>query len=220
MKFTKEFVEILKNFSTISSQMKFVPGAVQSVKHEQGTSFAIAETNVEIPESFSIFSLQKLLSVLSLFDEPEIDINDRFLVINSTTDKRVCNYQLTNPDFIVHESNTEKYGRLRWDISFGLQYVDFSNMLKFANILKSEFIIFRGDGEKIYLEANNSNGNGDSGAIELGETEHTFKVVLNRECLNLLDEEYQVMITKKGIISFQSPRIKYYFAFIKKESSV
>jgi len=201
--------------------MIFVPGDTQSVLSNTGTIFAAYQSpDVIFYETFAIFSLQKLLSILSLYNDPEININDKFLVISSQIDKKVCNYQLTNPDFIKYEKNTDKYKKMKEDYSFDLTFSDFSGIMKLANILKSEFLVFRGDGSKIYFEVANNNENGDSGSIELGETDMTFKVALNKELLNLQENNYKVIISKKGAISFQSNKITYFMAVNKEKSSL
>lgn len=219
LKFTKAFVEILKNFSTINPQMHFVEGFEQSVISAAGSVFASTKSDVEVETAFSIFSLPKLLSILSLYDNPEVVVSDRFLKISTEGKTNVCNYQLTKPEFIKFEKNPAKYAKMTNDVSFGLKYEDYSSTMKLANILKSDYITFRGNGTKIYLEVVNANENGDSAATLIGETEAVFKIVVPRELLNLIDADYAVGVSKKGAISFKSDRISYYFAYNKDKSS-
>ena len=220
MKFDKGLVEMLKNISTINTQMYFVAGDEQSVISPLGTGFVSIKLDFPIEQPFAILSLPKFLSILSLYNDPEIVITPKFLEISSENDKKICKYQLTNPDFIKYEKNPQKFNKMVNDISFDLKYSDYSAIMKLGAILKSEFIYFQGDGTKIYLEVNSNSETGDSGILEIGETDIVFKAAISKDTLNLLENDYNVGITKRGALCFKSDKIKYFFAVNKDKSSL
>lgn len=220
MKFTKEFIEVLKNFSIINSQMNFVDGDTQTILSASGSVFASYKSDLIMPQAFAIISLQKLLSILSLYNDPEIIISDKFLEISSSNDKKLCSYQLTNPEFIKYEKKPDRLYKIPIDIEFDLSFADYSGISKLANILKSEFLIFRGDGSKVYLEIVNSNDNGDSGSVEISDTTEVFKAVINKDLINLMENDYKVGLSNKGCIKLQADNISYFIAINKDKSSL
>jgi len=218
MKITKDFINIIKNFSFINQNMLFVPGNKQSIISPTGSMFAQATIDIEVETQFAIFSLSKFINIISLFEEPEIKINDKTLTISSDIYKK-CEYQLTNSEFIKYEKNPDKYDKMQKDFSgIQLQYSHLSDMIKMADILECEFIVFEGKNNNRFLSIMNSNNNGDTAEICIGEGEGDFKAVLPRNMINLLKKDYEINISKKGAIQFHSDMIDYFFALDKGKS--
>jgi hypothetical protein len=218
MNFTKEFIEILRNFSMINQQMYFVEGNKQSVVSKEKNIFASCKTDVNIESPFAIISLSKFLAILSLFENPIIDLKYPFLEISSEKDTNVCKYQVTKPEFIYFEKNPDKFDTISKDFVFELKYSDYEHITKLGKILDAAYIIFRGDGNKIYLETSNGN-NRDSASVEIGNSENVFKAVLIREKLNLPKCDFSVAIHKKGAVSFSTDKLLYFYTVKKEDSS-
>ncbi len=219
MKITKEFITILKNFSSINQNMLFVPGNKQSIISTTGSIFSRANTDVEIEKEFAIFSLSKFINVLSLFEEPNIEINEKTLTISSVNGEKKCKYQLTNPEFIKYEKEPDKYNKMQKDFEgIQLRYSDLSDIIKMADILGSEFIIFEGKNNANFLSIMNSNDNGDTAEVWIDIQGGEFKAVLPRNMLNLIKQDYEINISKKGAIQFHSNMIDYFMALDKGKS--
>src|SRR5271166_274887 len=103
MKFTKQFIDVLSTFNKINKNMYFAKGTIQTSiltgnNKDSILLFARANTNVHIENSFAIGDLSKLISVLKLFDNPEIDIQESSLYIHEGN--KQVSYTLSNPEFI------------------------------------------------------------------------------------------------------------------------
>jgi hypothetical protein len=220
LKLSKSFLDVLKNISAISEQMYFVEGNVQSILSEGGTVFASIKSDVSFEKPFAINKLPKFLSVLSMFEEPNIRINQKDLLITSDTDKKVVSYQFTNPDFIYYEKNPKKFDKMVPDITFNLKYEDFASFYKLGLVLDSQDMIFEGDGQAVYLKATNSNNNGDNVNVFIADTNQTFKAVMRFDALNLMKNDYKVGISNKGAIRFSSDNVTYFTVADRKKSSL
>lgn len=217
MKFTKAFETVLKNFSVISPEMYFVEGNVQSVLIKGGTTFASSKTDVVIEKPFAIKDIKKLLSILSVFEEPNINVvDDRYLEISD--EGKMVQYQLTKPDFIIYEKNLDRYSKFKADISFKMTHENYNDISKIYNILGSEEFLFEGNGSEVFVRAVRENVAGDAGSVFLDQTGEVFKVFVNLDKLRLQDNDYVVNITKKGAINFHSDDSDYFVAFNKKKS--
>jgi hypothetical protein len=216
MKFTSSFIAALKNFSVISAEMYFTEGNVQTTFAKLGTMFASYVSDVSIEKSFAILDLPKLLSVLSLFEEPNIEHKGNFLLISSG--QKSINYQLTNPDFIKYEKNPKRFSEKPVDIEFKMTQDDYTSMMKISGVLKSEELKFEGDGSKIYLSSTTNNDNGDSGKIILENTDKVFSAVVKTDNLKLMANDYLVRISSKGFINFRSEKLEYYMVIEKDKS--
>ena len=75
MKLDTKTVNVLKNFSTINPSMLFREG--NTLKTISPTKTVMAKANIDTPinKKFAIYNLGKLLSTLSFYDNPEIDLS-------------------------------------------------------------------------------------------------------------------------------------------------
>jgi hypothetical protein len=220
MRLTKEFIDTLKNFSSINDEMLFIPGKKQSVISKGGTIFASITSDVEIETQFAIFGLSKFLSLLSLFEEPEILVKRNLIEIYSSKGTKTVSYQLKNPEFVVYEKNPDKFDKMNEDISFNMKYEDFSSIEKIGLLLGSNDFIFEGDGNTITLKVSNDNDNGSSGSTILDDTKETFKLVVPIINVHLMKEDYQVTISRKGGIRFRGKNIEYFIVADRKKSEL
>lgn len=210
---TKDFIDGLKNFSSITTQIMFIEGTVQSIFVPERGIFASLKTDIEIDKSFGIYDLSKFLNIINLFIEPEIEINNKTVRIFSNSEKKEVEYQLSN--HIVYETNTEKYKNMINEVSFDMNFSDFSDINKAAHILNSKNLIFQGNGKRIILKISNENDNGDSASLEIGESNKVFKAIIDRDKLKLMNKNYNIRISKKKAIHFSSDVVDYYMTMDK-----
>ena len=84
MKLTAETTAILKNYATINQNIQFKQGNTLSTISPQKNILTSAEISEDIPSTFAIYDLNKLLGALSLFDKsPELNVGENKLNIHS-----------------------------------------------------------------------------------------------------------------------------------------
>jgi hypothetical protein len=203
-------ISILKNFSAINPSMMFKPGNNIATISPSKTVMARATIVENFDASFAIYDMARFLSVLSLFDEPELNIHDKHVVISKGN--RQLNYTFADPSTIV--APPEKEIRLpSVDVEFALSTDILANVQKALGIMRLPEIAVVGNGSRVMLQALDSKGSSsDVYSIDLDETDKKFKMIFKAENIRVLPDDYVVQLSSKGISRFKSKDIEYFIA--------
>mgnify|MGYP003123973357 CR=1 FL=1 len=81
MQISKQTIEVLKNFASINSNILIKPG--NQIKTISNYKNVLAQATVEetFPVEFGVWDLNKMLGVISLFDSPTLDFDDKYVTI-------------------------------------------------------------------------------------------------------------------------------------------
>jgi hypothetical protein len=209
MKLDQRTLQVLKNFSSINPSILFKPGNVITTITPTKTIFAKATLEQEFPSQFAIYDLSKLLSVLSLFDDPELSIGDKSLQISSGRKK--VNYVFADVNSIV-VPKSDSINFPPSDVTFELTSEVLSGVTKALGVLRQPEIAIVGDGSVVSVQTVNSKDpTSDSYAVEVGDTDKNFTVYFKAENIRLLPDTYTVDITPV-ISRFKSKDLEYYVA--------
>ena len=81
MKLSKQTLAILKNFSTINQSIVIKPGnKIETISNVKDV-FADATIEETFDKQVSIYDLNELLGVISLFEDPDITLEDDHMVL-------------------------------------------------------------------------------------------------------------------------------------------
>jgi hypothetical protein len=211
MKLEGRTISILKNFASINPSILFKPGANLRTMSPQKTILAqatIKETS-GIPGEFAIYDLSRFLSVLSLFQQPSLSHKEKFVEISDGHQK--VNYTYADPSMIVVAS--EKTPSVGTDVQFTLSADVLSKVQKAMGVLNMPELAVVGDGTNIAVQAIDSrNPSGDSFAINVGTTEHTFRMIFKAENMKIMSADYEVSISFKGLAHFKGEDVEYWIA--------
>ena len=83
MKLSNETIEILKNFSSINMSVLLKPGNKIRTVSAQKTILAQATVAETFPKECAIYNLPELLSMTSMFEDPELDFQENLLKIKN-----------------------------------------------------------------------------------------------------------------------------------------
>lgn len=211
MKLDSRTVQILKNFSTINPSLMFREGSNLTTVSPQKTIMASATIKEVIPKTFAIYDLSRFLGVLSLFDQPELDIQDASMNISSG--KQKVQYTFADPRMIV--TSDAKGVKMPDDaeVDFVLTADDLQRVTKALGVLQLPEIAVTGDDGEMYIEAIDSkNPSSDNYRVHLKSTPHTFRMIFKAENIKIMSGNYEVLITSKGIAQFKSDDITYWVA--------
>lgn len=205
MKLEAKTVQVLKNFSTINPSMLFKPGNVLATVSPTRSVLAKARIGQKFEKQFAIYDLSRFLTVMSLFENPDIELNDQSATIRSND--RELDYRYADPSTII--APPEKDLSLPSDdVSFTLTATNLADIQKALSALSMPEIAVVGDRKKMWLQVMDSkNSQGDSYKIGLGTTEKKFKLVFKAENLKLIAQDYEVRITSKGISHFKGSSV-------------
>jgi len=210
MKLDQRTVQILKNFSTINPSLIFREGKVLTTVSPQKTIMASATIKEEIPRSFAIYDLSRFLGVLSLFDQPELDIQESNMTISSG--KQKVQYTFADPRMII-SSDAKGVNMPEAEINFVLTAEDLQKVSKALGVLQLPEIAVTGEDGEMYLEAIDSkNPSSDNYRVHLKSTEHTFRMIFKAENIKVMGGSYDVNITSKGVAQFKSDDVTYWVA--------
>jgi len=210
MKFEARTLQILKNFSTINPSLQFKEGSILSTVSPNKTVMAKATIKENIPSTFSIYDLSKFLGVLSLFDSPEISLEEKYLIIKGNS--KQVQYTYADPRNIVLPGEKEiKLPEL--EINFQLTSDTLQSVLKAMGVLGLPEIAVTGENGVLSVQAvNTKNPSSDNFSIDVGQTSLTFKMIFLAENIKIIQDEYDVSISSKGIAHFKGKDIEYWVA--------
>lgn len=208
MKLEGRTLSILKNFATINPSVLFKPGDTLKTVSPNKTILAHARMKDEVQNQFAIYDLSKFLSVLSLFEKPQLEVQEKFMVIKD--DQQRVNYTFADPGSIVVAP--EKTPQItNPEIQFRLTAASLDKVQKAMGVLKMPELAVTGDGSTIFVEATDSkNPSGDNFAVVVGDTSHTFKMIFKAENIKIISGDYDVSISSKGIAHFATDDIEYW----------
>lgn len=212
MKLSKETIQVLKNFSSINSNLLIKEGNVLSTISVHKNVMAEATLEDSFPQNFGIYDMHEFLGAVNLFDDPDLTFKDKYVLIEqgSSSIKFVAaepTVLMTPPDRKINFPSS--------DVSFNMSAAMFLGIIKTASVLRSEDVSIVGDGTKMKVViSDKKNSSANSYSLELGETDLNFKINLKVENLKFMPLDYKVEVSKKKIAKFTSSdsKILYYVA--------
>ena len=212
MKLTAETINILKNYATINQNIQFKEGSKLSTISPQKNILTHAEISENVPSTFAIYDLNKFLGALSLFNDPELNVEES--KVNITGGGYELNYVYADPTMLVlPPEKTLDFPDP--EINFKMSKEDYDSCIKGAQVLSLPELVVEGNGSKIHLVATDtSNNSTDDFRKEVGTTDAEFQMVFKLENMKLLSGEYQVGISSKGIAHFrhETSKLQYWIA--------
>lgn len=211
MKLSDNTLAILKSFATINPSILVRPGSTLSTISQQKSIFAKAIVEENFPQQFAIYELSKFIGVLSLFQDPEIELGEKSMLIKSG--KQQIRYTYAEPSMIVG-SPEKDINFPEPEIEFNIAQDELQKVIRAANVLQLPDISVQGNKEKIRVYAANSkNPTADTFCIDVGETDKHFSMDFKVEnIVKLMPANYNVKISSKGLALYTSDKISYYVA--------
>lgn len=211
MKLSKETHAILKNFGTINPNLILKPGSELSTITVGKNIIAKATVKETFPLEFGIYDVNEFLGALSLFTDPELNFNEKFVTIKENNNG--VKYFAASQSVLTSVPNIKPFPEP--DITFTLGSANLSQILRVASILRVPDFSIVGNGTNInILVGDKSNPSGNTYESVIGDTDKTFKVNYKVENLKMINDDYEVCIGAKKISRFtsKSQDLMYYVA--------
>jgi hypothetical protein len=210
MKLSKETVNLIKNFAGINSNLLLKSGNKLATISGQKNVMADATVTETFPD-FAIYDLNEFLGAMSLFEDPELDFQEKYVSIKQGSMNikffAADASNLTAPQKAITFPDAE--------INFRMSSSMLDMIKKTSSVLRAADVSIVGDGSKVVaVVGDKKNASGNSFSEPVGDTDKTFKVNLKVENLKMLPGDYDVSISSKKISRFKSPNtdLVYYVA--------
>jgi ribosomal protein L28 len=210
MKLSKDTVALFKNFAGINTNLLLKQGNKIATISGQKNVMADASVTETFPD-FAIYDLNEFLGAMSLFDDPELDFQDKYVSIKQGS----MNIKFFAADASVLTAPQKAITFPEAEINFTLSASMLNMIHKTASVLRAADVSIVGDGSKVTaIVGDKKNASGNSFSEPVGDTDKTFKVNLKVENLKMLPGEYNVSISSKKISRFKAPNsdLVYYVA--------
>ena len=184
MKISKQTFDVLKNFSEINENLLIKPGnKLQTISVMKNV---LAEATVEetFDKEFAIYDLNSLLSVLSLYESPDVTLNDDYLTVSQG--KSSSKFWYADPSLVV--SPTKGITMPSSEVKVRITQSNYTDLLKASNIMQLNDIGLVSDGDTINLIATDKkNQTSNQFNVEVAEGNGTkFSFYFKRDNLRVL----------------------------------
>ena len=150
--------------------------------------------------------MNRLLGVLSLIEQPDIEFGDKQLVLKDATRSSRGQKQTYCDASLVVRPPDKEVALPTEDVKFTLQKTVYEYIVKSSAILQYPEVAVVGDGSKVKIVVINSkNQMTDEAFDEVGETDKNFKFIFKVENFSkIMSKEYTVSLSQKGLAKFVS----------------
>ena len=213
MRLSKETYNILKNFSSINSNILIKPGNVLKTVSTGMNIYVEAKVEEEFDVDIPIWDLNKFLGVVSMFNNPDLEFHDTHVVISNG--RSSVTYYYSEPTLLTVPTKTLKMPIPV--VEFDLDEKDLNDILKAASILQvSDLRITAADGKVCITvdDVGQSNSNNFKIEIETEQINKELDVTINVSEIKFIPGSYTVHLTDGISSRFKHKNIdlSYYLA--------
>ena len=202
MKLSKETTEILKNFAAINPSLLFQSGSVQKTVSPQKTVLAKANISESFDTEFAIYDLSQFISTVTMFEDPDIDLGKESLTISNGKARTILRYAKSD---LIQSPSSKEINLPSTDINFTLDADALQSALRAAGVLGLPELALVGKGGRAYLSAIDSRNDGSNTFdYQVGESSVNYRMIFKIDNLKVLNREYDVTVSAKGISHFKS----------------
>jgi len=217
MKLSKETIKVLQNFHTINTAIILREGNV-IMTQKNDVIVARAEVPDTFPRTIPIIDLSKFLALLSLGKEDaDADFGDDCITI--TQGGYTVKYAYAPENLIVAPPAGQNIKLPSKDVQFTLNEETWQQVSKAMQIMSFSEFAFVGEDGKLSIQALSmkiQNGGSDTYSAHIGDTDKEFRCVLSAANMKLIPGDYDVTISKSGLVNFKGEVAEYWITMSTK----
>lgn len=218
MKISKETINILKNFASISNNLRIYPGNELATISPQQSIFAKAKVADTFPKDVCIYELNSFLDLLSYMENQDVEFGEKSLTISN--DGSTFEYFYASPDVIMAPPAGKSID-LDNHYQFTLSESDINLIYKAAGISAAETIVFKAENGKSVLHVGNKARSLTQSKV-IGDTNLSFNAILDVNNFKVVPSNYTVTLSKMKFLHFKSdkPEVPEYWLALDPSSVV
>ena len=200
MKISKESINILKNFASISPNLRIYPGSELSVLSPSTSIFAKATVPDVFPVDACFYDINSFLELLTFMENQDIEFGPSSLTMSSGGS--TFEYRYADPSVIIAPPAGKSID-LDEHFSFVLTAQDLNTLTQAIKISGAEVINLRANGSEFTLGVSHKSGN-VNWSKRMGDTNLNFDAILDVQNLRILSDSYKVTLSKRKFLHFKS----------------
>jgi len=215
IKLSKETFDILKNYSSINSNIFVNEGNVISTISPIKNILSEAHVTETFDVSFGIWDLPKFLGTLSIFNDPELEFHEKYVLISNGI--KTIKYHYSDPKLLTVPNKKIQMPNI--DVSFVISNNELNELKKAASILGvSDLTIHNNENGELFIKVHDKKDVGSNSFIlPLDSDEEylgTFSLNFLIENLKLVSGDYKVDIASNIVSQFTNMHsdIRYWIA--------
>ena len=217
MKLSTATISVLRNFSTINQNLVVKAGSNISTMSAMKNIVAKAKVTEKFPTDFAIYDLNEFLSGLSLFDKPDLEFNDDFVIITEEGTSKSLKYWFSDPSVVTTPS--KEISMPSTELTFGLSSDTLNQITKAAAVIGAPDMALS-DGKLMVTDKKNSTANAFETSLDVGDVEAKYKFWFKVDNLKIMLGAYDVEVSSKKISHFTNTKIGVeYWIALEPESS-
>jgi len=222
MNISENTMQILKNYGTINPN--FIARKGNTIMTVSEAKNILSSSNIEeqFEQDMGIYDLNEFLNVLSLVDQPKLDMEDKWCTVKDATGRSKVKYFFTDPEMLT--TPTEKMienasNMTEYAISFTLDNETLSKVKRAASALGHSSMKIDWIDNSIQLTVfDTENPTSNTFTIEVpGQGTEQGTWILNINNLKIVPGDYEVKVSNKNISNFihKEKPIQYWIALEK-----
>ena len=199
---SKDTLNILKNFSGINSNLYVKPGSKLVTMSPTKNIMAEVEVDETFDTEFGIWDLNKLLGVISLFQDPEMAFGVKHMTITGARGSTV-KYYYSDPRLLSYPTKSIK--KVDAVVEFDLTADDFKELQRAAAVLGNPDLSFVSMNDTVLAIVRDlKDPTCNVFSLEVGENPEgaDFSFNFKMENMKMLDGDYHVALSKSVIGQF------------------
>ena len=212
MKLSNETVTVLKNFSTINQNLVIKSGNSISTMSAMKNIVAKAEVSEAFPRDFAIYDLNEFLAALSLFDKPDLDFKEDFVMVTEDGSiNKTLKYWYSDPSVVTTPS--KEVTMPSCEVSFSLSSNILSDVQKAAAVIGVPDMVLEAMsvGKAILKVTDKKNDTANDYSISFDtnsdDKDVNYSFWFKVENLRLLPATYDVEVSSKNISHFKNTNV-------------
>ena len=199
MKLSNETVSVLKNFSTINQNLVIKSGSTITTMSAMKNIVAKADVKEDFPQDFAIYDLNEFLSVITFFENPELQFEDSFVVVTEEGSRTRAKYFFSDPSVVT--TPTKPITMPECEVKLNLSSDILDRITRGASIIGAPDLALE-SGTLKATDKKNETANDFEMDLEVESGSDNYKFWFKVENLKLLSGTYDVQLSSKNISHF------------------
>lgn len=217
MKLSNGTINVLKNFSTINQNLVIKEGSDISTMSAMKNIVAKAKVEEDFTKEFAIYDLNEFLSALSLFEKPDLDFQDDYVVITEEGSAKSLKYWYSDPSVVT--TPTKDITMPSNEVKFDFSSDSLAEITKAASVIGAPDMVLE-KGKLRVTDKKNTTANDYATELDVPDSDVDYKFWFKVENLKLLPGSYSVEVSSKNISRFSNSNVDIeYFIALEPESS-